>query len=37
VALVGAGWVLLGSKLVAPASPNAAMDRLVAGPEHKRA
>ena len=38
VALVGvavAGWVLVGSKLVAPASPTAAVDRLFDGVTHK--
>ena len=38
VALVGvavAGWVLVGSKLVAPASPTAAVDRLFDGVAHK--
>lgn len=38
VALLGAavaGWVLVGAKLVAPASPTAAVDRFVDGLQHK--
>jgi hypothetical protein len=32
---LGAGWVLVGSKLLAPASPTAAVNRFVDGLQHK--